>query len=84
MSANSPSPYDDTGVSRNDYKRHRWVAKAAATALGHQMRPFIIYVKPGQNDRLFASDCRRCGALLIDDWGRGSVEGPALLSSCGG
>jgi hypothetical protein len=83
MSSDSLSPYDATGVSRNDYKRHRRVAKAAATALGHQMRPFIIYVQPGQNGRLFASDCRRCGALLIDDWGKGRVEGPALLASCG-
>ena len=82
MSSDSPGIYDGTHVYRNDYKRHRRAAKAAAAALGHQMRYFIIYVRPGQVGQLFASDCRFCGALLIDDWSKGTVKGPALTVTC--
>jgi hypothetical protein len=81
VSSDSPGIYDNTYVIRNDFARRRRAAKAKATALGHQMRYFIIYIGGGPGRR-FASDCRICGAILIDDRVTHRIEGPALTLAC--
>jgi hypothetical protein len=83
MSSDSPGIYDDTYVSRNDFGRRRRVAKRKAASLGHQMRYFILYYAADNGPaKSFASDCRICGAMLIDDWTTYRITGSALTVAC--
>jgi len=65
-----------------DYKQARKEARARATALGHTMSPFVIYVGQPLGDRQFAAICHRCQGEMIHNQTRGTIEGAVLLGRC--
>jgi hypothetical protein len=63
------------------YKQARKEARARATALGHTVSPFVIYLSkdPGRH---FGADCGRCHRSMIHSEARGIIEGNMLLDPC--